>query len=775
MRAIRFSSSTGRSKRYLLLLIICGLVCLNVSARGGVNADGTETPDAKPAPSPTAIADTGGDETEYKNWIEVGIGGLSTSGDAAQFKQEHRISGDVFGGIQDMHYEHSVGEKATFSVDGHAIWDNNDYDIKLDLSQPDVGYIRGGFNEFRSWYDGDGGFFPPHGGKWFGPPISEMHIDRGEGWVEFGLRVPDWPEITVHFSREFREGQKDSTIWGDTGLTGLAVNPTRKIVPAFSDIDETRDIFAIDAMKTFGNTDIDLGMRWEHNENNDRLEMERNPDQFTIPPPANAPGAQRFITQHEDDNLDMFSGHVLSETRFSDSLWFTSGYSYTTLGSDLSGTRIFGTDFNSMFGAPILTLQSNDQGFLNLAGTSEAEEHVFNANVFWIPLKDLDALLGFRYTHEATDSDSTFLNTNTAANVAPFSATNPKGGFHLIAPVPRSADTSDNLNNLAERLELRYKHIENWLFYAEGEWEEEFGDVHEHEVINGVDQGRLNEDTNLLGQKYTVGATWYPLARLNLAAQYYYKSADYDNDFHSDVASPPVSGAERNQRLIGQDWTTNDANVRITVRPKVPDWLGSLSLVTRYDFMQSDISGKWSVSPAGTGPPPTGTILNEEWTGLITSHVITESLTWSPWTRLYLQESVSYTLNQTETPAGKIDLIEVGGVATGPVYPSPSVPNFRNDYWTVTSDAGFVLDDKTDVHADYTFYRANDYFKYSMVGLPFGMGATEHTVSAGLSRQITKQVRLSIKYSYFNYTDETFGGHNNYEAHSVFSSLQYRF
>jgi len=55
------------------------------------------------------------------------------------------------------------------------------------------------------------------------------------------------------------------------------------------------------------------------------------------------------------------------------------------------------------------------------------------------------------------------------------------------------------------------------------------------------------------------------------------------------------------------------------------------------------------------------------------------------------------------------------------------------------------------------------------------MGATEHTVSTGISRQLTKQVRLSLKYSYLNYTDETFGGHNNYEAHSVFSSLQYRF
>jgi hypothetical protein len=93
----------------------------------------------------------------------------------------------------------------------------------------------------------------------------------------------------------------------------------------------------------------------------------------------------------------------------------------------------------------------------------------------------------------------------------------------------------------------------------------------------------------------------------------------------------------------------------------------------------------------------------------------------------------------------------------------------------VTAAAGYILDDKTDLHLEYTFYRANDYFNNSDVAVPYGMSATEHTASATLTRQLTKQVRLLLKYTYFNYTDETFGGHNNYEAHSIFSSLQFRF
>ena len=753
----RFFSTAEVVRRFGLAVSV--LIWANCPLQAGVDANGAETADTK-STSAAATEET----TDYKNWIEVGVGGTWTSGDKAQFEQQHWLPGDQpYGGITDMHYEHSVGDKATLSIDGHALWDINDYDIKVDLSQPNLGYIRGGYTAFRTWYDGNGGFFPPHGGTWFPPAFDEMHIDRGEVWLEMGIRVPDWPEITIRWSHEIRDGQKDSTIWGDTTLTGLLVNPARKLVPAYRDIDEKRDILSVDATKTFGNTDVGIGMRWDHYSIDNNLQLERGAGQ--LPPAVPPPGAQRFITQNDQNDVDDFTGHVLSETRIKDNLWFTSAYSYTTSGADISGTRIVGEDYNPVFVTSFPTLQSNDHAILNLAGMSESREHVFNTNLFWMPLKDLEALAGFRYTHENIDSSSTFLDANTATSPPP---------THYTAPIPKSADTSEDDNELAEQFEIRYKHFQNWLLYAEGEWEEDWGNVREHEIsgslVGGVptpsDLGQENKDTNFFDQKYTIGATWYPMTRLNLAAQYYYRETTYDNDFRSDVATPPVSGSERNQRLIGQDWTTNDANIRITTRPKLPESLGTLSLVTRYDFMQSEISGKWAISPTFHGAPPSNTILNEEMTGLVTNHVISESATWSPCARFYLQAVGSYVLNQTDTPADKIDLAP---------NTSPTVVNFRNDYWTVTGGTGYVLDEFTDLRADYTFYCANDHFKNSRVAMPYGLGGTEHTVSATASRQLTKQIRLTLQYRFFDYRDELFGGHNNYTANSIFSGLQYRF
>jgi hypothetical protein len=209
--------------------------------------------------------------------------------------------------------------------------------------------------------------------------------------------------------------------------------------------------------------------------------------------------------------------------------------------------------------------------------------------------------------------------------------------------------------------------------------------------------------------------------------------------------------------LINQDWNTNDLNVRITFRPKIPAWLGTLSLVTRYDFVRTAIDGQWFVD---------GETLAEEQTGVIKQHVISEALNWNPVARFYLQANFSYTLNQTDTPANNIDLVPNAG---------PTVVNFRNDYWTVTTSAGYIIDDKTDFFVDYYFYCANDYFNNAAVAMPYGLGATEHAVSATLTRQLSKRVRLLLKYGYYNYRDETSGGHNNYRANSIFSSLQFRF
>ena len=606
------------SRRFMVLLFAGTLAASGV---GAGTSDGNAL---------TATA-TEEQPEEYKNWIELAIGGVITSGDRAQFEQAHRLPGDqAYGGIQDLHLEGTVGKNTQFSIAGHALWDFNDYDITLQLAKPNLGYLKAGYTEFRSWYDGNGGFFP-HNDVFFNPPYPEMHVDRGDAWIELGLRAPNWPEITIRYDHEFRFGQKDSTVWGDTNLTGLppSATSTRNIVPSFRNIDEKRDIFSFEASKTFGNTDVLLGMRYEHNTNDYWLNMERGAGQ--LPPVVPPPGQQRKVTQQQHDDLDLFSGHGITQTRVTDNLWFTAGYSYTTITNDLSASRIFGTHWDEAFGEPLPTLGSRDRAFIDLAGTARMKEHLFNANLFWMPFESVAILTGFRYTHQNNDSDSTFIAEEPVPNTPPFTSTNPQGGFHYRLGLPAEGARNSDYDLFAQRLELRYTGIKDWLFYAEGEWEQEYGSVDEFQSID--EALPLDKNTNAQGQKYTVGATWNPTMRLNLAGQYFHRIASYGED----LFTPQFP------RLVDQDWSVDDFNIRMTFRPKIPACMGSLALVTRYDFVHTSIDGQWFLE---------GKTLAELQTGEIKKHVFSESLTWNPLPRFFLQANFSYG-SQSNRHAGK--------------------------------------------------------------------------------------------------------------------------
>src|SRR5262245_34299094 len=720
----------ANASRRFLLLVFAGIFTA-AAVRGG-------TSDQK-----TVATATEEQPEEFKNWIELAMGGVITSGDRAQFEQEHRLpGGQVYGGIQDLHVEGTIGKDVLFSLDGHALFDFNDYDVNVQLAKPNLGYIKAGYTEFRSWYDGNGGFFP-HNDVFFNPPYPEMYVDRGDAWIELGLRAPNWPEITIRYDHEFRFGQKDSTVWGDTNLTGLAVQPTRKIVPSFTNIDEKRDIFSFEASKTIGNTDVLVGMRYEHNTNDYSLNMERGAGQ--LPPAVPPPGQQRKVTQQQNDDVDLFSGHGITETRITDNCWFTAGYSYTTLTNDLSGTRIFGTHWDEAFGEPVPTLGSRDHAFIDLSGMAQIKENLFNANLFWMPFENLSVLSGFRYTHENNDSESTFIAEEPVPNTPPFTPTNPKGGFHYGVGEPADGARNSDYNLFAQRLELRYTGIKDWLFYFQGEWEEDYGSVNEFQTID--EEVPLDKNTNALGQLYQVGATWNPSMRFSMAGQYFHRIASYNEELFS----------SEHQRLVDQDWNIDDFNIRMTFRPKLPTCLGTLALVTRYDFVHTSIDSQWFFDTE---------TFAELQSGEIKKHVISEALNWNPVPRFFLQANFSYVLNQTDTPANNIELVPNAG---------PTVVNFRNDYWTVTSGIGYIIDDKTDFYADYYFYCANDYYKNAAVAVPYGMGATEQSVSATITRQLNRRTRLTLKYGFYDYRDTTSGGHNNYRAHSLFSSLQFRF
>jgi hypothetical protein len=130
-------------------------------------------------------------------------------------------------------------------------------------------------------------------------------------------------------------------------------------------------------------------------------------------------------------------------------------------------------------------------------------------------------------------------------------------------------------------------------------------------------------------------------------------------------------------------------------------------------------------------------------------------------------------LSETETPVASGSTATLDQV-NGANY-TKAVLDAQNNYWTLNFNTGLVLDKKSDLNLGYTYYRADNYTDYEPVAASFGSGAEEHGITATVVRRISERVRLTVRYGYYHSEDELSGGNNDYEAHVLFSSLQYRF
>jgi hypothetical protein len=674
---------------------------------------------------------------EYNNWLELGMGYSFVSGDKAQFQQRHQLPSGLFGGVEAFHWETPIQKQGLFTIDGRAVFDNNDYALTLGLSHPEKGYLRAGYREFRTWYDGSGGFFPPNG-QWFDIFDDELALDRGEAFFEAGLTLPDIPVVTFRYSHQFRDGKKGSTIWGDSALTrGLG---TRGIVPSFYDIDERRDIFELDVKHTIGNTDFGVGGRADFLDQDNARYIRRRP--FETGTTALGPGTSidRSVTQKDGLEADLFNAHGFAESRLSEKILLTAGGSFTTMETDISGSRIYGADYDAVYDPLFARRQQRDEGFLGLSGGADWKQYVGNLNLMTTPWDHFAIVPSLRIEHVDQDGSASFTETEVLG---------PPGFTTVEEDFVNTSERS--FTDVSEALELRYAGVTNWVFYVRGEWLQGQGDQEELQSETDLPPPSTtiarDTDSTRFTQKYVAGVNWYPHRRLNMGAQYYHKERanDYDHDVDS-TSNATTSGNRYPAFLVAQDFKTDDVNFRVTWRPCT-----YFSSISRYDFQHSTID-------------TTGDQLNRVESGDMVSHIFSQSFTVAPWNPVYLQLNGTYVFDELDTPATS----QPGAAAN-------LVTESRNGYWNAGALLGFALDERTDLQVQYSYYQSDDYINNSAVSTPYGDESREHGVTVELSRLLTPRLRLTLKYGFFDYNDDASGGHNDYTAHLAYSGLQYRF
>jgi hypothetical protein len=493
----------------------------------------------------------------------------------------------------------------------------------------------------------------------------------------------------------------------------------RGISPSFYDIDEHRDSFQLDVTHHIKATEFGVGFSYESGKLNDSLKI----DQFPGEP------VDQKITNQQGTSYDLFNAHAFTETWIKKNLFLSTGFSYSDLDNTFSGSRIYGTDFDVNY---VPSAQSGF-GYYGLNGGSRLDEYVMDVNLMAKPWSHLTIVPSVRVQKEDTDANATGLETladNTPAT-------------------PFSGNSNGGLLDVRERLDVNYNGFTNWVLYARGELTEGNGNLTENgglAQVNGIGVPPIQRETDdsRFFQKYSVGARWYPLRHLTLDVGGYYKLNDYN--YNNLVDSTPNDSANRYPAyLVVQNFETYDGNLRLTIRP-----LQNVTLVSRYEYQLSTIATK---------PDPISGLTETE-SSKMTSQIFAQDVSWAPWSRLFFQVGFNYVLSDTKSPVSDY---------------TQSILNAQNNYWTLNFSSGFVVDDKTDLNLSYFYYQADNFQDNSAVGLPLGAGAQEHGINATLTRRLTKNLRLSLRYGYYRYDDQTFGGNQDYSAQVVYTSLRYRF
>ena len=664
----------------------------------------------------------GGTNT-YNNWVELTTGGFLTQGNRAQAEAIQNWNNGAFGGIEDLHLQGNAFTNTTLTVDGHSIYDQHDYDIRVRLEHPDKWFMQVRANDFRTWSDDIGGYYPPTGMQYYGPKgTTPLALDRGEYSFLGGVTLDNLPSITFGYTHSYRYGNEDSTIWGPTHPNPLNSPATvQGLAASLYNIDETVDAFDLNAKKNLWNTDLALGLHYEHGDLNDGLATTFYPGE----------PVQMDRTMTDDNTYNLFSATATGEKWIKQHVFVSAGGMVANLDNNFSGSQIYGNDF----GVPYFPAFGNPLGYYNMTGDSHLQEYVMDLNVLAIPVKSLDVIPAIRAEKESWDANSEGVGTLDNFNTQPF-----------------NSQSSRDVVDVCESLDLRYTGFTNWVLSAGGRWEESDGNLNQFGGLSQVDGigvptvTNYVDDTSLL-QKYSAGASWYPLRRLAVDFGGYYKLDRYN---YSASANSTPDGDTYPGYFTVQSFETFDGNCRVTLH-----LLRSLSLISRYEYQLS------TIDTTATPDPAFGIFTDDEiLTSRMCSHVIGQNISWVPWSRLSLEAGFTYVLSTTKTPASEA---------------TAAVLNAENNYWTLNFSPSLVLDDKTDLNLDYFYYQANDYQNNSTVGVPLGAGSREQAVTATLTRRINPRLRVSLKYGYYNYNDALTGGNSNFQANLIMATMQYRF
>ena len=650
------------------------------------------------------------------------VGGTSVQGDKSKFREIEGVKDGLVGGLENFSLLQRFGLDKKVALDGRVLAPDQDYRIHLAYDNADHGFVHAGWEQWRKYYDDSGGYYQP-----FSPPQfnlnQDLHQDIGRAWIDFGLTLPRWPTMVFGYEYQYKDGSKSMLEWGPVGGNPGVPGSSKNIYPSWRDLDEHVHIVKFDLNHDF------LG--W-HLEDNARVEIysQKTTDHqaytFSVGPgPDSSVVTRQGATHIEGMNTFRLEKQVTT-------WWFFSGgYLYTRFDGDAS----FNQSTVDASGVPTTgNFWSSDSIIL------DRESHVFSLTSLFLPLHGLSFSVGFQsewQRQEGTgqihlDSGNPYL---------------PDAYSLLPASVQSDLDTQRTMENAA----LRYTAIPFTVLFADTQVEQERISQFERDDTDPENPPAFLRDTDASNDRWwaRAGFNSSPWRWLSFGAHYKRQVSDSDYNHNVDetyfggvpAPNPGYSAFILNRKIDG-----DEVQARVVLRPS--RWLKT---TLTYQNVHSDFS-------TTTDPVPGGTEDESVQAGKYRAHVYGMNLAVTPVQRLLLSGSFTYSDTRTATPAT----------------PDSVVVPYEGHVYELSAAANYSLNAATDLRLGYSFTQS-DYGQNNIAaGLPLGLDFTRHGLTAGISHRFSKLVAVNLRYNFYQYSEPSSGGFNDYTAHGVFATLSYK-
>ncbi len=647
------------------------------------------------------------------------VGRTSVHGAAAKFRELFWQPEGWNGGLEEFSLSQKLGPDSKLATAGHVL--RNDYLVTLSLEKTDLGFTHWGWSQYRKYFDDTGGYYPP-----FSPSVFELNrdlsLDVGRAWAEFGLTLPHWPRLVLGYEYQYRDGARSTLEWGPVSNG----TETRNIYPAFKDLSERVHILKFDADYELAGVLLTDNFRGEWYE----LSTHRLNDA------AYQVGSTEMALTRADEAQNYFQGantfHL--ERQFTEWLFASGGYLYSKLDSDASLSM-------ETLNPAVLSPTSVAPGWRGNGIDLQRESHVFSLSTRFGSWEHLTLSLGVQNEWMRQQGLGN-AEVDLALPFAPF----------IFPADPQFMQSDLDRSVFSQSAGLRFTGLPFTTLFADARFEQEDIGLFEAET-GGLTPFLRQTDASSHLEDMRAGFNTSPWQRISWSGEYrwYDKRTDYDNRIKEILGLPfeGYPGFIRWRRLFSQQAQTKLA-LQLTAWLKTT--LGYEWLANEYHTATDPVTDLVTGLPGGISPG--GSLL----AGTYHAHIVSLNTTVTPWRRLFLSTTFAYQNAQTLTAANG----------------SPAVAPYEGNIYSVLASGDFILDDKTDLIAGYSFSSADFAQNNFAAGLPLGIKYEQHALDAGVKRRLGKGKTVGLQYRFYYYAEPNSGGFSNFDAHAVFATFALR-